>query len=64
MRKRIIKSQILLLFGLLVAGCSGYHLRKGDNYYDHLAYTNAIKHYDKLYSKNKDCRVERNLADA
>jgi peptidoglycan-associated lipoprotein len=64
MRKIIIKTQLLLLIGALAAGCSGYHLRKGDNYYDNLAYASAIKHYDKLYSKNKDCRVERNLADA
>jgi peptidoglycan-associated lipoprotein len=64
MRKLLIKTQVLLLVGVLAAGCSGYHLRKGDEYYDNLAYSNAIKHYEKLYEKNKDCRVEHNLADS
>ena len=66
MHMKSIIQYTLLLSGilLLIASCTGYHVRKGDNYYDHFAYSNAIKHYEKAHAKTCSKRVERNLAES
>lgn len=49
--------------GLLMA-CSGYHNRKGDVFYENLAYAKAVKHYEKAYKKSDDQVLESRLADS
>lgn len=51
-----------LLVGL--ASCTGYHTRKGDLYYDNIAYSSAIDHYEKVYRKTNDAEIELKLADS
>ncbi|MBW6481460.1 MAG: OmpA family protein [Vicingaceae bacterium] len=53
-------ASVAILIGML--GCSTqYHIKKGDNYYDKIAYSSAIIHYEKAYSKTNE--VEEKLAE-
>lgn len=51
---------VLIGFG----SCTSYHKRQGDQYYDHIAYSDAITHYEKVYRKTNDSDVELKLADS
>jgi outer membrane protein OmpA-like peptidoglycan-associated protein len=64
MNRIILKS--LFAAGLLIGlgSCTNYHKKQGDQYYEHIAYSDAINHYEKVYRKNNDTEVELKLADA
>jgi outer membrane protein OmpA-like peptidoglycan-associated protein/tetratricopeptide (TPR) repeat protein len=61
--KTIIKLLIINMLSLLLIGCTNYHLRKGNEYYDYIAYSKAIPHLDKAYLKNNDPETGIKLAD-
>jgi peptidoglycan-associated lipoprotein len=48
----------------LLVGCAGYHTRKGDVFYENLAYNKAIKHYEKANKKSNDPHVMSRLASS
>lgn len=47
-----------------ISSCTNYHIAKGDTYYDNIAYSSAIKHYEKAYRKTNDSEIEIKLARA
>lgn len=51
-----------LLIGL--GSCVNYHTRKGNLYYDNIAYAKSIDHYEKVYRTTNDSEIELKLADA
>lgn len=56
----------LLIIGLLIGlgSCTGYHTKKGNTYYDNVAYASAIEHYEKVYHKTNDPDIEMKLANS
>jgi peptidoglycan-associated lipoprotein len=48
----------------LLMGCSGYHTRKGDVFYENLAFNKAIKHYEKANKKGDNAHVVSKLASS
>ncbi len=54
----------ILLLSILFACSSNYHLRKGDYYFDKIAYSSAINHYLKVYNKTNNQNVEAKLAES
>jgi peptidoglycan-associated lipoprotein len=55
----------IILTGLIfLTSCSTStkHIRKGNMYYENIAYANAIHHYEKAYAKGKSIAVANNLA--
>lgn len=64
MNRLTIKSLIAgaLLLGL--GSCTNYHIRQGNNYYEHLGYSEAIPHYETVYRKTNDTEIELKLADS
>lgn len=54
----------LLFTGFLLSSCTGYHIRKGNTYYEHYAYSKAIQHYEKANSKDDDLNYKSKLAHA
>lgn len=54
----------LLLGGIILSSCTGYHIRKGDQLYEHYAYVKAIKHYEKAYEKDDNMCLKSRLADS
>lgn len=64
MNRLAIKSLIAgaLLLGL--GSCTNYHIRQGNNYYEHLGFAEAIPHYENVYRKTNDTEIELKLADS
>lgn len=62
--KMIIKSLTIVLFIGILASCANSHLYKGNRYYDAIAYSKAIPHYEKLYDKNPTMEIGIKLADS
>lgn len=58
--------KIIVSVGLIfmLGACSEYHIQKGDLYYDNIAYSSAIHHYEKAYRKTDDSAVELKLAES
>ena len=54
----------LLFLALIVSSCTGYHIRKGDVYYENYAYNKAIKHYEKAYKKDDNMCLKSRLASS
>ena len=55
---------IIIPASLLLGSCIGLHTRKGNEYYEYIAYSEAISHYEKVYRKTSDPLVELKLADS
>lgn len=49
---------------LVMMGCAGYHTRKGDVFYENLAYSKAVKQYEKAHQKGDDIHVISRLASS
>jgi len=63
MRKKIFIATLAFMFIAILWSCSSnYHIKKGNLYYDNLAYSSAITHYQKAYAKTNDATVEERLA--
>jgi len=64
MKRLAIKT---LIAGAMLTGlgsCTNYHIRQGNNYYEHFGYSEAIPHFETAYRKTKDTDVELKLADS
>lgn len=59
---KFISGLIILL--VISASCTSRHVFKGDKYYDILAYSKAIPHYEKAYYKEPTPEVGVKLADS
>ncbi len=55
---------ILILVAMLLSGCAGYHIRQGNRLYDDLAYSMAIKEYQKGLSKKEFPSARIKLAES
>ncbi|MBI2279332.1 MAG: OmpA family protein [Bacteroidetes bacterium] len=65
MKNSAIKKVLFAIVVLALIACSTeYHVRKGNYYYDNLAYSSAIDHYQKAYNKTHDANVEEKLAES
>lgn len=55
-----------LLSGLIISliSCTNYHIRKGDVYYDNIAYSSAITHYEQVQTSSKSSEISLKLADS
>lgn len=53
-----------LLIVIVFSSCTGYHIRKGDNFYDHYAFAKAIKFYEKANAKKPTTPVKERLASS
>ncbi len=53
----------LLIIALLFSGCAGYHIRQGNRLYDDLAYSMAIKEFQKGLSKKEFPKARIKLAE-
>lgn len=64
MNRIILK--LLVAAGVLIGSgaCISYHKRQGDQYYEHIAYSEAIAQYEKVYRKTNDSAIELKLADS
>lgn len=58
------KIAVVILFSSIIVSCTNTHILKGDRYYDALAYSKAIPHYEKAYEKRQDKDIALKLADA
>ena len=54
----------LLILALLLSGCAGYHIRQGNRLYDDLAYSMAIKEFQKGLSKKEFPNARIKLAES
>ena len=65
METNLKRKLLLATVVLIMLGCStNYHVSKGDYYFNHMSYSSAIEHYQKVYNKNHDTVVEKNLAES
>lgn len=55
---------ILLIAAVLFSGCAGYHIRQGNRLYSDLAYSMAIKEYQKGLSKKEFPEARIKIADS
>ncbi len=53
----------LMITALLLSGCAGYHIRQGNRMYNDLAYSMAIKEYQKGLSKKEFPEARIKLAE-
>ena len=58
--------QTLLSSALLVGlgSCTNYHTRKGNDCYENISYSSAIKHYEKAFRKSNDPEIALKLANS
>ena len=54
----------LLILAMLLSGCASYHIRQGNRLYDELAYSMAIKEYQKGLSKREFPQARIKLAES
>lgn len=54
----------LFAASLLFSGCASYHVRQGNRLYNQLAYSQAVKEYEKALGKKSFPEAERKLADS
>lgn len=64
MKTTLLSLSILTITLFITFSCVNYHVQKGDNAYNNLAYSSAIHHYEKALRKSTDPDVELKLADA
>lgn len=62
--KALIKFTPIALLVLFISSCMNSHVYKGDRYYDAIAYSKAIPHYEKIYSKKSNSEYGLKLADS
>lgn len=55
---------IIIAVASLLAACADTHIYKGNRYYDNLAYSKAIPHYEKVYFRNPNTDIGIKLADS
>ena len=55
---------LLLISVLALYSCTGYHIRKADNFYEHYAFAKAINYYEKAKDKKPTTHVKERLASA
>ena len=48
----------------IISACADTHIYKGERYYENLAYSQAIPHFEKVYFKTKDVKIGTKLADS
>lgn len=48
----------------IISACADTHIYKGDRYYENLAYSRAIPHFEKVYFKTNDTEIGTKLADS
>jgi len=46
----------------IISACADTHIYKGERYYENLAYSQAIPHFEKVYFKTKDATIGTKLA--
>lgn len=65
MKKRLlIHSTLTVAFAGILFSCTNNHIYKGDRYYENLAYSKAIPHYEKVYYKKPTNEVGVRLAES
>jgi outer membrane protein OmpA-like peptidoglycan-associated protein len=64
MNNLLVKASFIGILVLGISSCTNYHMRKGDNYFENLAYHDAIDQYEKVYPKKNIDAVELKLAEA
>lgn len=65
MKNSAIKKVLFAMVVLALIACSTeYHVRKGNYYFDNIAYSSAVEHYQKAYNKTHDAVVEEKLAES
>jgi outer membrane protein OmpA-like peptidoglycan-associated protein len=64
MNNLLVKASFIGILVLGISSCTNYHIRKGDNYFENLAYHDAIDQYEKVYPQKSIEEVELKLADA
>ena len=53
-----------IAFVAMLSACADSHIYKGDRFYDNLAYSKAIPHYEKVYYKTPSPELGVKLADS
>ena len=48
----------------IISACAETHIYKGERYYEHLAYAQAIPHLEKVYFKSNNADIGTKLADS
>jgi outer membrane protein OmpA-like peptidoglycan-associated protein/tetratricopeptide (TPR) repeat protein len=64
MNNLLIKASFIGILVLGISSCTNFHIRKGDNYFENLAYHDAINQYEKVYPQKNIDEVELKLAEA
>jgi outer membrane protein OmpA-like peptidoglycan-associated protein len=64
MNNLLVKASFIGILVLGISSCTNYHIRKGDNYFENIAYHDAIEQYEKVYPKKNIDDVELKLAEA
>jgi len=62
--KALYKITLFAVITGIMISCVSSHIRKGDRYYDAIAYSKAIPHYEKAYEKHPNQKFAINLADS
>jgi outer membrane protein OmpA-like peptidoglycan-associated protein len=62
-RRTINLGFVVVLFVLLYS-CASSHIHKGNRFYDAIAYSKAIPHFEKVYSKKPTKEIGAKLADS
>lgn len=55
---------IFITLTVLLTGCTGYYLKKGNKEYSNLQYSNAIMHYNKVIAKEDNHEAKTKLANS
>lgn len=62
-KNSVLKFAILYCFCLTLVSCASIHYRNGNADYEQYAYSDAIRHYEKIFEKSKYKDVQYKLAD-
>ena len=54
----------IALLSIVLSACMNSHIYKGDRYYDAIAYSKAIPHYEKIYAKKSNSEYGLKLAES
>ncbi|MFM2134813.1 MAG: hypothetical protein RL021_213 [Bacteroidota bacterium] len=52
------------LLAVLLSGCASYHMRQGNRLYDNMAYSEAVKEYEKALDSPHRSQAQRRLASS
>lgn len=55
---------LAIAFTLSIESCVSYHIRKGNESFDHLAYSKAVEHYTKATKKASNLTVQSRMAES